>query len=270
MNYFNHEIIDEGLYRLILPGRVFAYLAVGKEKAALIDTGFGIGSLKEYVHTIMDRPLTVILTHGHYDHAGGAGEFSHVCIHKDDIALALRGAKREVRISALQGMSFEEKDIVPDLEEGQIRTFVPDQVFDLGGSSIVMLAMPGHTRGSHAVLFREKRIVLFGDACNSAAFMQLNECTTIREYRESLIRFKNKYEDEYDSVLYSHPHNYGDKTILDESIALCEDIIEGRDDSLLNGERDGHPVFIAKAVDETMKRKDGGTANILYRKDKIR
>ena len=270
MNYFSHEIIEKNLYRIILPGNVFAYLAIGENEAALIDTGFGIGSLKEYVRTITDKPLTVLLTHGHYDHAGGAGEFDHVYIHRDDISLALRGAQKAVRLAALRDLEYDEADIVPDLQEEQIRTFEEEQEFDPGGCIVKILPMKGHTPGMCAVLFVQHRTVLFGDACNSAAFMQLNECTTIREFRDSLLAFKKKYENEYDAVLYSHPHNFGGKEILDETISLCEDIIECRDDSLLIGERDGHPSFIAKETDGSMRRKDGLAANILYRKDKIR
>ena len=270
MNYFNHESIGKDLYRIILPGNVFAYLAVGSHSASLIDTGFGIGSLKEYIKTITDRPYVVLLTHGHYDHAGGAGEFDEVYIPKEDIPLARKSGIRYDRIRAMHDMDIREEDIIPDLREDQIRLLVPDQEFDLGGCTLKILPMRGHTPGMCCILFVESRTVLFGDACNSAAYMQLDESSCICEYLASLKEFKKKYGDLYDTVLYSHPHNFGGKEILDETITLCEDIIAGRDDSIHMGGMFGHPCFIAKAVSPDMKRVDGKTANILYRKSRIR
>ena len=50
------------------------YLVEGTQKAALVDTGSGAGSLRQYVETLTERPVIVLLTHGHVDHAmGGAG-----------------------------------------------------------------------------------------------------------------------------------------------------------------------------------------------------
>ena len=50
---------------------VNAFLAEGKEKAALIDTGCGIGNLGETVKELTQKPVEIFLTHGHADHSGG-------------------------------------------------------------------------------------------------------------------------------------------------------------------------------------------------------
>ena len=49
------------------------YLVEGTEKAALIDTGYGVGNLKGYIKTLTEKPLIVLITHGHLDHVAGAG-----------------------------------------------------------------------------------------------------------------------------------------------------------------------------------------------------
>lgn len=48
------------------------YLLLGEDRALLIDTGFGMSKLDEALKEITDLPITVVNTHGHYDHVGTA------------------------------------------------------------------------------------------------------------------------------------------------------------------------------------------------------
>src|SRR5215207_10158385 len=63
---------------------VLMYLVIGRERAVLIDSGFGVGDLRAFLGALTDRPLTVLLTHGHVDHAFGAGWFEDVRMHPAD------------------------------------------------------------------------------------------------------------------------------------------------------------------------------------------
>ena len=49
---------------------VNAFLVEGEEKAALIDTGCGIGDIAGIVRELTDKPLVILITHGHHDHIG--------------------------------------------------------------------------------------------------------------------------------------------------------------------------------------------------------
>ena len=49
------------------------FLLVGTEKAMLIDTGIGIGDLLGAVRQLTDKPLVVVMSHGHGDYTGGCG-----------------------------------------------------------------------------------------------------------------------------------------------------------------------------------------------------
>ena len=269
---FAAEQITERLYKIRVPGNVCAFLAIGEDKAALIDTGFGTGSIKAFVETITDKPLVVILTHGHFDHVGGASEFTRAFIPEKDFDLALAHSDIRTRVQGLasHGVETTEEQMTPCLNPSQLISYQPEAEFDLGGYTIKMLPMYGHTPGCHCALFVEDRVILLGDACNSIAFMYVEGCCPVEEYRDNLIDFKRKYETLYDTPVYSHPHNFGDKGIVDEMIELCTNVLDPDysyfDVSALLGEG----ICAAKQFDEGYKNVDGTTANIVYRIDNLR
>lgn len=267
MGYFTGEKLNERVTRILCPENVYVYLVEGETSAALIDTGFGVGSLKEYVESLTKLPYIVLLTHGHLDHAGGAGEFAQVYLNERDLSLAGEHTSLEKRVPRLckAGSGIDAKELIPPKALEEYLPLQDGQSFDLGGMTVTMLALPGHTKGSMCVLFEELRCVLLGDACNSYGYLQMPESSSIAEYRESLIAFR-QHTDAFDQVWYSHPHNFGGKEILEETIKLCGEII--------SGSRKGVPVemsgmdgdfFVAKEVDGQGHPKDGGVANFIYR-----
>lgn len=82
---FKTEKVAERITRIYAFATELMYLVEGTEKAVLIDTGSGIGSLKARVEQLTDKPVIVLVTHGHVDHAMGAAEFENVYMsHEDD------------------------------------------------------------------------------------------------------------------------------------------------------------------------------------------
>ena len=77
---FKTEKVTERITRIFAFNTELMYLVEGDERAVLIDTGSGFGSLKACVDALTDKPLTVLLTHGHTDHALGSAEFEDVRI----------------------------------------------------------------------------------------------------------------------------------------------------------------------------------------------
>ena len=67
---YNVRELEPGLYR-IGNSAVFMDLIVGSHHALLFDTGYGYGDLKAVVRSITDKPLYVVNSHGHVDHACG-------------------------------------------------------------------------------------------------------------------------------------------------------------------------------------------------------
>ena len=72
---FKTEKVTDRITRIYGIAGELMYLAEGDCKAALIDTGVGVGNLRELVRSLTKKDVYVLLSHGHVDHALGAGVF---------------------------------------------------------------------------------------------------------------------------------------------------------------------------------------------------
>ena len=54
---------------------VNAFAAEGSDMVAVIDTGSGFGNIRSVIEETVHKPIAVLLTHKHPDHAGGIYHF---------------------------------------------------------------------------------------------------------------------------------------------------------------------------------------------------
>ena len=269
---YTAEKITDIITRIRMPGNVFAYIAEGTERAAVIDTGFGLGPFREYAEErLQGKPYDLILTHGHLDHAGGAAQFDQVYMNLRDLEVARAHTEKKLRAGFMKGsgLEFEDSDLADQKGEG----YTPlqyGQTFDLGNEVLEIVNLGGHTPGSIGILFTEERILLAGDACCSFTLLfGGKESLKVREYRDNLIETWNSYHDRFDTMIYSHPHNYGGPEVMTQMIELCDEILEGKDDRIEKPGMFGQHSYIAKATDQFGRRPDGKIANLQYAADTI-
>lgn len=230
---FTSKQVSPHIKRVITPCGVCMYLVEGRERAVLMDTGFGFGDLKGYVDLLTAKPLDVLLSHGHMDHAGGSAQFDRVYLDPLDWELEKWHNTRERRIWDVHhgpgGMprGVTDDDFLPDREAPYLPLSEGDD-FDLGGVTVKPIAVPGHTAGSLVFLIAEDRVAIFGDACGENTLLLFRESVPIPAYRAGLLHLK-EFEGQYDHVLRNHGSFTSPKRILDDNIELCGDIMAGRD-----------------------------------------
>jgi glyoxylase-like metal-dependent hydrolase (beta-lactamase superfamily II) len=163
------------------------YLVIGSARALLVDAGLGTGNLRGLVERMIgDRPLDVVITHGHPDHIAAMGQFQD----RYDVSMNHRDLPMVQGFVERLGYRIDLEQI-DDLREGM--------VFDLGDRTLKVYEVPGHSAG-HTVLFDEANgILLASDAVGSnrptitdSLWMQFPGMAPIDDYLSSLQVFRSK------------------------------------------------------------------------------
>ena len=151
--YKTYEMSD-GLWR-IEDGNVHNYLIEGIERSILVDAGVSGGDLLGAAQTLTIKPVSLICTHADFDHVASAPQFSEVWLHPSEFALFM-----------------EQKNIVPV----PMRPVWDNEMIDLGGRSLTVIHIPGHTPGSIALLDKDARFLLTGDSVSDHGVWMVGRC----------------------------------------------------------------------------------------------
>ena len=187
--------IDSNTWR-IEDGFVRFFLLEGSDKAAMIDSGVACPNAAELAAELTDKPVMLINTHGDGDHTSGTGSFEEIYIHPLDY----------------EGCGIREKfpNTVPvALEDGE--------TIDLGDRPLKIIHIPGHTRGSVAILDVKKRVLYGGDSIQCGHMFMFGAHRDVESYEASLEKII-AMEGEFDIIYPSHhepsvPGNQAEKVL---------------------------------------------------------
>ena len=161
-------------------------LLEGSQAALLVDTGYGTEDVAAFIRTLIDKPLTVLLTHNHHDHALGARWFARTLMFPEDMAewpaFTGESKRRAVLQQAIaKGLPVSESNFLT----GECRMPLPASkgVFDLGGITAAVIPCPGHTPGSCVVYVPEHKLLLSGDDWNPCTWLFFDAALPVRQYR---------------------------------------------------------------------------------------
>ncbi len=194
-------------------GDPWMYLIDGPEKCMLIDTGFGVGDLKGLVKELVgDKPIIVVNTHSHVDHAYGNCQFDTIYCHENEVQRLKDQLSSNMwdRLFDESGKpkytEFDPNDLIP-YREYEIIGVLDNQLFDLGGGYMVeAVPLPGHSPGQCGFYDHQNHTIFIGDTggiSGAAPDDPLRKFCTVTALRDALVKLKPRFS-EIEGVFPGH------------------------------------------------------------------
>ena len=199
VEWFEVYEVRAGVFAIYEPHQfeeVISYLVVGNARALLFDTGMGIASIRAVVSQVTDRPVFVLNSHTHPDHVGGNAEFDEVWGYPTPFSVQnAKGFSNDelaeiVRAEALcqplpQGMDSATYAIPGFAFSTSVRD---GQVIDLGGRTVEVLHVPGHTPDALALRDLDNGLLFTGDTFYEGPLYLFSPEADFAAYRTSVER----------------------------------------------------------------------------------
>ncbi len=174
MSWFESRLLEHDVIVIRDPGYgqpSLAYLVIGDERAALIDSGLGLADLRAEVEALSDREIVVLQTHAHPDHAGSSHQFDRVLAHPLAVE-KLRAGWRNMELRYNLQTFFKERELPEGIDPerfeipgcGQVEALEDRGVVDLGGRQLDTFFTPGHSPDSVCFLDLVNGLLFTGDS----------------------------------------------------------------------------------------------------------
>jgi Zn-dependent hydrolases, including glyoxylases len=186
---------NEHIYHIRDKMGVCVTLLVGRERALLFDTGYGLFNLPACIRQMTDLPLQVILSHGHHDHALGYSQFETVYLHEKErpcFDYYTRGEQKQRVLAAALNKGLAPEENLPAFETEILS--IKESAINLGGITAQVHHLPGHTPGSLGIIAGD--MLLIADNWNPTTWVFFPECAKMADYQRmmeglSKLPFKN-------------------------------------------------------------------------------
>ncbi len=147
-----------------------SYLLCGTDQAVLIDTGLGVGNIKDIVQELTRLPVQVITTHAHWDHIGGHHLFDKIAVHEAEIKWL--SEEFPIPLAVVKSNLMKEpcdfsKDF--DIDKYHVYQGTPNlglqdgDCINLGNRKLSVIHTPGHSPGHCCFYEPDKKYLYSGD-----------------------------------------------------------------------------------------------------------
>jgi glyoxylase-like metal-dependent hydrolase (beta-lactamase superfamily II) len=213
--WFEIYKIRPDVYAIYEPGQfeeVISFLIIGEWKALLFDSGIGVGDMKAAVRSLTDLPVTLVNSHSHYDHVGSNHQFDDLVGVDNDYAIARRaGIAKDIAAEFIQPAWMGKVPLPPGFDSAaySIPSYSVDTTayehmkIGLGGRTLEVVLVPGHSPDSLALIDREKRELYIGDTFYLAPLYAHIEGSDFEDYRASAKKLE-KLVRQVDFVMTAH------------------------------------------------------------------
>ena len=211
-------------------------LVIGRDRAALIDTGCGIGNLRKVVEEVTDKPVLVINTHTHTDHLGSNYQFDDVAMF--DHPASHQVAKEGVSPQTMQNEILAEHLVIKPWPQGfdpngfslppfrVSRWLRPGDRIDLGDRDLFVIHTPGEAEDHICLLDAVDRLLFCGDILLHGPVWTHLEGGSLNELIVSYQRLMG-YFNEIDHLMPGHNEPWIDKNLLPECLSAAEKVASG-------------------------------------------
>ena len=171
--WFEVYRISPGVFAIYEPhqsAEVISYLVLGTTRAVLFDTGMGISNIRDVVEGLTRLPVSVLNSHTHDDHVGDNWRFTDIYGMDTEFTRAnAKGSREDAQAEIASG------EVCGDLPPGFIPAEYVTKPFhisrwihdhdkiDLGGRILEVIATPGHTPDSIALMDEKNGLLFTGD-----------------------------------------------------------------------------------------------------------
>lgn len=171
-NWFSIDEIDKNTYIISEyrhPEETHCYLLNGAERSLLIDTGLGIGSIREEVVKLTDKLVTAVATHIHWDHIGGHRYYPEFYAHAAELNWLNGGFPQPLEAIRKYVADCRELPAGYDADAYELFQGMPVKALNggehinLGGREIEVLHTPGHSPGHMCFWEAEQGWLFTGD-----------------------------------------------------------------------------------------------------------
>lgn len=157
-------------------GFVRFFLLEGEDKAVMIDSGVNCPDALGIARILTDKPIMLLNTHGDVDHTSGTRGFSEIHMHILDY------------INCAVNTRYPETSLV-EIKDGE--------VIELGNRPLKIVHIPGHTKGSVAIIDVKNRVLYAGDSVQKGHIYMFGSTRDPEQYERSfdkLIALKEEYD----------------------------------------------------------------------------
>lgn len=189
ISWFTHKKIDTNIWVINDSEQDNIYLIEGEKLALVIDTGLGYQNLKTYVKSLTHKPLVVVNSHAHPDHAGGNHVFEHVHIHKDELETLEYYTSESVMIDTFErfvNMTLPEHLLDKNKTSTSMLTVNEGFKFNLGNRTLEVIHIPGHSPGSIALFDKKSKNMFTGDMTTQHVWLQVKHATSVKGFLSSI------------------------------------------------------------------------------------
>ncbi len=212
-------------------GNVAMFLLVGAERTLLIDSGYGLLDLPQLIRQITDKPVILVNTHGHLDHANGSWQFEEAFLRSEDMEVYQEHAAPEfVQDSFAKLLKHEEEKnrlaAMTAASPAKVKPLDHITEIDLGNRTVQIMHMPGHTKGSVCVIDEANKSAFTGDNLNRSIWLSLPESISVGEYKGVLELMLPVLQEK--DIIWNYAAHWPRKTRLQDDIRrfiLCCDAI---------------------------------------------